>query len=47
MEHMNKDVADLLNEDKLKQMIDEMSKGTNKEDISEKFKGLIDGKIGN
>jgi hypothetical protein len=46
MEHMNKDIADLLNEDKLKQMIDEMSKSTNKEDISEKFKGLIDGKIG-
>jgi hypothetical protein len=46
MEHMNKDMAELLNEDKLKQMIDELS-STNKEDISEKFKGLIDGKIGN
>jgi hypothetical protein len=47
MEHMNKDVADLLNEEKLQKMIEELSSTANKEDISERFKGMIDGKIGN
>jgi len=46
MEHMNKDVAELLNEDKLKKMIEELSSTENKDDISERFKGMIDGKIG-
>jgi hypothetical protein len=47
MEHMNKDVSELLNEEKLKKMIEELSSTENKEDISERFKSMIDGKIGN
>lgn len=46
MEHMNKDMSEMINEDKLKQMMEEMSASDVPEKMNESFKSLIDGKIG-
>lgn len=46
MDHVNKDISGMLNETTIQKMIDDISKTENTEGIADKFKGLIDGKIG-
>lgn len=46
MDHVNKDISGMLSEGAIQKMIEDISKTENTEGVADKFKGLIDGKIG-